>query len=111
MRGVAELLLIAITNLIDNAVRHTPAGSSIVVSAAPDGSVTVEDDGPGLAVDARDPVARRFRRSDIARSDSAGLGLSIVERILGVCGGVLETGSSAGGGALLRLRLDATPLA
>ena len=111
VRGVAELLLIAITNLIDNAVRHTPAGSSIVVSAAPDGSVTVEDDGPGLAVDARDPVARRFRRSDIARSDSAGLGLSIVERILGVCGGVLEAGSSAGGGALLRLRLDATPLA
>lgn len=111
VRGVAELLLIAITNLIDNAVRHTPAGSSILVSAAADGSVTVEDDGPGLAVDARDPVARRFRRGDTARSDSAGLGLSIVERILGVCGGTLETGRGVMGGALLRLRLDATPLA
>ncbi|MCW6531394.1 MULTISPECIES: sensor histidine kinase [Sphingomonas] len=110
VRGVAELLLIAVTNLIDNAVRHTPAGSAITVSAAADGSLTVEDDGPGLAVDARDPAARRFRRGDTARSDSAGLGLSIVERILGVCGGALETGRSTSGGALLRLRLDATPL-
>ena len=49
-------------------------------------------------------------RGDTARSDSAGLGLSIVERILGVCGGALETGSSTSGGALLRLKLDATPL-
>ncbi|WEK44695.1 MAG: HAMP domain-containing sensor histidine kinase [Candidatus Sphingomonas colombiensis] len=110
VRGVAELLQIAVTNLIDNAVRHTPPGSAIVVSAATDGCLTVEDDGPGLAVDARDMAARRFRRGDTARSDSAGLGLSIVERILGVCGGRLETGSSAAGGALLRLRLDATPL-
>ncbi|MFT3977699.1 MAG: HAMP domain-containing sensor histidine kinase [Sphingomonas bacterium] len=110
VRGVAELLGIAITNLIDNAVRHTPAGTAILVSVARDGGIVVEDDGPGLAVDARDPAARRFRRGDTARSDSAGLGLSIVERILGVCGGALETGSSAGGGALLRLKLDATPL-
>lgn len=111
VRGVAELLSIAVTNLIDNAVRHTPAGSAIVVSAAADGSLTVEDDGPGLAVDARDPAARRFRRGDTARSDSAGLGFSIVERIVGVCGGSLETGRSAAGGAMLRLRLDPTPLA
>ena len=109
VQAVAELLSIALTNLIDNAVRHTPAGCTITVSVGPDGSVTVEDDGPGLAVDARDPAVRRFRRNDTARSDSAGLGLSIVERIMSVCGGGLETGQSVAGGALLRLRLDATP--
>lgn len=106
VRGVGELLMIALTNLIDNAVRHTPAGCAITVSVGDDGSLTVEDDGPGLAVDARDEAARRFRRGDTARSDSAGLGLSIVERIMAVCGGRLETGRGAAGGALLRLRLD-----
>lgn len=109
VQAVEELLSIALANLIDNAVRHTPAGCTITVSVGPDGSVTVEDDGPGLAVDARDPGVRRFRRNDTARSDSAGLGLSIVERIMSVCGGSLETGQSAAGGALLRLKLDAAP--
>ena len=109
VQAVEELLRIALVNLIDNAVRHTPAGCAITVSVGPDGGVTVEDDGPGLAVDARDPAARRFRRNDTARSDSAGLGLSIVERIMAVCGGSLETGSAAAGGALLRLKFDALP--
>jgi len=110
VHAVGELLSIALTNLIDNAVRHTPAGCAITVSVGPDGSVTVEDDGPGLAVDARDLEVRRFRRNDVARSDSAGLGLSIVERIISVCGGRLETGRSAAGGALLRLKLNSKPL-
>ena len=109
VHAVEELLSIALTNLIDNAVRHTPAGCAITVLVDPDGSVTVEDDGPGLAVDAGDPRIRRFRRGDTARSDSAGLGLSIVERIMSVCGGSLETGRSAAGGALLRLKLDPAP--
>ncbi|WP_159983189.1 MULTISPECIES: ATP-binding protein [unclassified Novosphingobium] len=105
VQGVPELLAIAVTNLIDNAVRHTPAGCAITVMIETNGSVVVEDDGPGIAIDSREVSRRRFRRGDTARSDSAGLGLSIVDRLMAVCGGALEAGHAADGGAHMRLRL------
>lgn len=107
--GVSALLEIALTNLIDNAIRHTPAGCAITVFVEADGALSVEDDGPGLAVDARETARRRFRRGDTARSDSAGLGLSIVERIMSICGGTLEVGAGERGGARMTLRLEQAP--
>lgn len=109
VRGVPGLVQIALANLIDNAVRHTPAGCTITVSVADDGLIVVEDDGPGLAVDAADGHRRRYRREDTKRNDSAGLGFAIVQRIMTVCGGSLETGNAPGGGARCTIRLTSVP--
>ncbi|WP_395337255.1 ATP-binding protein [Novosphingobium sp. BL-8H] len=107
VQAVRELLVIALTNIIDNAVRHTPKGCAITVIVEPGGSLVVEDDGPGIEIETGTTGGRRFRRGDAARTDSAGLGLSIVERIMRVCGGGLEVGRAAGGGARIILRLSA----
>lgn len=83
--GDAELLTQAITNLIENALVHTPPGSHIVVSLRRmDGGVlmTVADDGPGIPAEERSKVQRRFYRLDRSRnSPGAGLGLALVSAI------------------------------
>ena len=85
VQGDAELLTQAITNLIENALVHTPSGSHIGLSVrrTDDGVVmAVADDGPGIPVDERAKVLRRFYRLDASRhSPGAGLGLAIVSAI------------------------------
>ncbi|TCM22106.1 signal transduction histidine kinase [Novosphingobium sp. PhB165] len=105
VQAVSELLEIALTNLIDNAVRHTPEGCIIWVVVEANGCLVVEDDGPGIDFDDNETGRRRFRRGGTARTDSAGLGLSIVERIMTVCGGALEVERAPNGGARIRLRM------
>lgn len=105
VRGVPGLIQIALTNLIDNALRHTPAGCCITVCVEVDGAIIVTDDGPGLAIDARDDRGFRYRREGTNRSDSAGLGLAIVERIMMVCEGSLTAGNGPTGGARMVLSL------
>ena len=102
--GEPTLSRLALCNLLSNATRHTPEGTAIVVTVGADGSVTVADTGPGIASDMHGLVARRFWRADQRRSDTAGLGLSIVRRIMEVQGGALDVEAGPGGGALFRLR-------
>lgn len=70
----------ALNALIENAVKHTPAGTQVTVSVAGDG-LSVSDDGPGIARHEQDLVFRRFWRRDRAAHRNAGLGLAIVERV------------------------------
>jgi signal transduction histidine kinase len=85
VRGDAELLTQAVTNLIENALVHTPTGSHIGLSVKQleKGVVlTVADDGPGIPIDLRGKVLRRFYRLDASRhSPGAGLGLALVSAI------------------------------
>ena len=86
VRGDAELLTQAITNLIENALVHTPAGSHIGLSVRRtegDVVITVADDGPGIPIDQRSKVLQRFYRLDASRhSPGAGLGLALVSAIV-----------------------------
>ena len=100
---------IALQNLIDNALKHTPGGHHIEVSLGAEGSVRVADDGPGIAEDDSPHLVRRLWRADQQRSDGAGLGLSIVQRIVDSHHGRLEIGRSARGGALFSLILPLAP--
>ena len=85
VRGDAELLTQAVTNLIENALVHTPTGSHICLSVgrrAGGVALTVADDGPGIPAEERAKVLRRFYRLDVSRhSPGAGLGLAIVSAI------------------------------
>ncbi len=100
-------------NLIQNAIRHTPADGSVVVRAAPasEGAIEIEvaDTGPGIAGDERDRVFEPFfqgtGRSDARSSDSgAGLGLAISRAIIEAHGGRIWL-ADAESGTCVRFRL------
>lgn len=100
-RGDRELLSQAIINLVENGMRHTPAGSNISLEATSVGQsiiVEVRDDGPGIPEGERARVLRRFVRLESSRSTPGhGLGLSLVTAIAQIHGGTL-TISDAGPG-------------
>jgi signal transduction histidine kinase len=106
-QGDAVLVGVAIRNLLDNALKHTPPGSSVRVGVDGQGIVSVQDDGPGLPPEFIERAFQPFARAD-PDSAGAGLGLSIVGRIAEIHGGRawLEAG---GGGAHFRLHIP--PLA
>lgn len=86
LRGDEGLFTQAVSNLIENALKYTPAGGQVRVKATkrPDGRVEVGvlDDGPGVAPGDRDRVMERFVRLESARnSPGAGLGLSLVAAV------------------------------
>ncbi|MBS2936635.1 HAMP domain-containing histidine kinase [Nocardioides sp. J2M5] len=86
-----------VTNLLTNARKYTPAGSTVTVTADPDG-FTVHDDGPGFAPDLAPRAFERFTRGDAARTRAggAGLGLSLVEAIVGAHRGSVTLASAPG---------------
>jgi two-component system OmpR family sensor kinase len=102
-------------NLLDNALRHTPAGGSIALRAGcDDGDVwlAVQDSGEGIAAEDLPHVFDRFYRADPARSRAtggAGLGLAIVQAIVEAHGGRVSAASQgvAGQGSTFTLRLPA----
>lgn len=97
--------------LIDNALRHSPEGGTVSISARERGGyveVTVKDDGPGIPPEHLPYVFERFYRSDASRGredGGTGLGLAIARDLARAQSGDLEAGNSADGGASLSLKL------
>ncbi|PWC81970.1 HAMP domain-containing sensor histidine kinase, partial [Azospirillum sp. TSO5] len=83
--GDRELLTQMLVNLVENAIRHTPAGTRIEVALAAGPGVarlTIADDGPGVPAEERGRIFRRFYRLERSRTtDGSGLGLSLVKAI------------------------------
>jgi signal transduction histidine kinase len=89
-------------NLMENAIRHTPPGTSVRAAVEQvDGAVrlTVEDDGPGIPAELRDRVFERFVRGSGDRGGSSGLGLSIVHAVAESHGGRVSIQSPTSNGA------------
>jgi len=99
----------ALSNLVSNALRHTPAGTPIDVSCTLQGDfavVSVRDRGQGLDPEALLHVFDRFWQGDKARAGSgSGLGLSIVAAIAGEHGGKAEASNAPGGGSVFTITL------
>lgn len=96
-----------LTNLIDNAVRHAPAGSRIYVTAQRRGErwveVSVTDQGPGFPAAGRPEVFQAFRRGPGSRS--SGIGLAIVKAVVEAHGGSVAIGEGPDGGARVSFTL------
>lgn len=106
VQGVPWMLREALSNLIDNALRYTPAGGEVTVACAVvDGRprLSVIDNGPGLAASERERVFERFYRVPGAPGDGCGLGLAIVKEIAEVHGADVRLGTPAGGGLRVEL--------
>jgi signal transduction histidine kinase len=105
-----------IANLIDNAIKYTPAGGSVTIDADVRGNVVdvrVTDTGVGIAPEDLPRVWERLFRSDRSRSQRGmGLGLSLVRAIVESCGGSVGAESQGGAGTTIRVTLplaSATP--
>jgi signal transduction histidine kinase len=104
-----------LNNLIGNALRHTPAGGSVRVSAAPaDGSVKVKvaDTGEGIRPEDLPYVFERFYRGEKSRNRAtggAGLGLAIARGIIAAHGGQIYVDSQTGQGTCFTFLLPIHP--
>ncbi len=116
VEGDARRLEQAIQNLVANAVRHTPKGGHIDLSATTepadgDGQVRlrIQDNGPGIPPEHLSRIFDRFYRVDTARdqaSGGTGLGLSIVRAIIEAHGGTITASSPPGNGACFEILLN-----
>ncbi len=113
--GDANSLQRASRNLIENAIRHTPAGTTVTVTTegrSGEIRLIVADDGPGLPDGMEDKIFERFARAegtaDTTRSDGTGLGLSIVKAVAESHGGTATARNLPEGGAEFTISLPLT---
>lgn len=100
VRGDDGLLRQVLSNLLDNALRHTPAGGWITVRVSREGGdlqVGVQDSGPGIPVEYRQLIFERFVRVPGTPSPGSGLGLAIVSDIVKVHGGSVALADTESG--------------
>jgi signal transduction histidine kinase len=99
----------AIANLVDNAVKYTPAGGRATVRVTVEGNdavLTVSDSGPGVPVAEQARVWERLYRGDASRTERGlGLGLSLVRVIVEAHGGTATVSNAEEGGAVFAVRL------
>src|SRR5215510_12846779 len=118
--GVEELLRSAIENVVRNAVRFTPEGTTVEVALRQqNGSgdhfavISVRDRGHGVPEDALERIFRPFYRTEDARDrqigGGTGLGLAITERAVRMHGGSVQAVNAAGGGLAIEMKLDLNP--
>jgi signal transduction histidine kinase len=107
-RGDETCIGILLRNLIDNAVRYSPAGSQVGVTVRNAGlfnRVVVTDSGPGVPDGQETEMFRRFRRGVETKTPGSGLGLSIVRRIVELHGGSVHLENRKEGGLRCEVRL------
>jgi two-component system OmpR family sensor kinase len=113
--GDGDRLAQVFTNLVDNALKHTPAGGQVTIRAenlTGGVEVVVEDTGEGITPDVLPHIFERFYQADLSRrggeGHGAGLGLAIVHEIVHAHGGRITARSTPGQGSafVVRLPLD-----
>jgi signal transduction histidine kinase len=106
VRGDADALAHALSNLVDNAIRHSPPGGCIAIQFGGDpAGLEVLDEGPGMKNSPDTFHSTRFARAPFINGAGAGLGLSIVSRIMAAHGGKMTIRNRESGGLSVRLSL------
>lgn len=110
IRTTGVLLDVVLRNLIDNAIKHHDRKDGRVTVEARPGATTLEiaisDDGPGIPERYREAVLRPFRKVKKDQHEASGLGLTMVEKVIGDVGGRLELGERADGGRGARIAVS-----
>ena len=107
--GDAASLERAVTNLLDNAAKWSPADGTVTVRLT-DGVLAVDDEGPGIDEADRPHIFDRFYRSDESRAmPGSGLGLAIVRQVIDRHGGQITIGEAPSGGARMMVRVPGVP--
>ena len=114
VRGDRERLRQVLTNLIDNAVKYSPAGDEVTVTIRPENGVVrveVTDNGPGIPRDQQRLIFEKFGRADVpgGSKPGTGLGLFIARSIVEAHGGTLDVRSRPASGATFELTLPVGP--
>lgn len=115
IRADADALRQVLVNLLDNAVRYSPDGSTIRCTVVPAGAgveLSVADTGPGIASEHLPRIFERFYRADPSRSrdeGGTGLGLAIVKHLVEAHGGQVRAESALGQGTRLVVSLPGAP--
>jgi signal transduction histidine kinase len=104
VNGNPEMLSRAIRNLVENAINYSPPGTTVEIVVEDSGMVRVLDEGPGIKEDERELIFQRFWRRDRRRTEGAGLGLSIVQRIADTHAATISVENRPTGGATFSLR-------
>lgn len=106
VRGDAELLRVALRNLIENALRYSPPGSEVILGAGLEAGravLWVRDTGPGVPPEELSRLTERFYRGRDVTQEGSGLGLAIVQRIAELHGARLELANHPERGFLARV--------
>mgnify|MGYP001094186968 CR=1 FL=1 len=97
-----------VSNLVENAVKYSPAHSAIVVSASCDDKalkISVSDNGEGIAPESHDIIFERFERAHAGDEEGAGIGLSLVKSLVKLNQGNISVESAPGNGAKFVVKL------
>ena len=108
VRADRTAMMLALDNLVDNAIRYSPGEQFIRISAHRDGQnviIAVQDRGVGISPDELSTVRRKFTRGRLARADGSGLGLAIVSRIVADHRGLFALESEMGKGTTAKVYL------
>ncbi|HEY4668691.1 MAG TPA: ATP-binding protein [Tepidiformaceae bacterium] len=104
-------VLRVVSNLLDNAVKYSPAGSTVHVDVRDEGelaALSIRDEGPGIPPGDLPRVFERFYKGDASRAEpGVGLGLAIVKHLVRAHGGTAEVASRPGAGAEFTVRFPA----
>ena len=109
--GSRTMLVTAVSNLVDNAIRYSAPQTAVEIATIVDGDhvmISVKDHGIGIAAEHHERIFERFFRSDPARSRTTGgtgLGLSIVKHVTSIHGGSVSVDSVLGEGSEFTLKL------
>lgn len=108
--GANEWMMAAVvSNLVDNAIRYTPAQGQVTVALTREADcavLAVSDDGPGIPAEARPKIFDRFYRNALPNQEGSGLGLAIVKEIVLTAQGQISLSPGIGGrGVTLTVRL------
>src|SRR6202162_1566409 len=103
IRGNGFVVNVAISNLIETALNHSPRGEAVRIRVTPNPSVEIHDSGPGVPPEFRQKIFERFWRGE-ASKEGAGLGLAIVRRIMHALNGTVSVGDAQEGGAQFTLQ-------
>ncbi len=107
IRGASDYLFRALRNLVENALRYTPEGTTVSIVVANPPAISVIDRGPGVPADQRHAIFRRFWQGDRdPNNGGAGLGMDIAARTVVAHGGIISVEDAPDGGAMFTMQFE-----